>query len=82
MNINDNRILKMFKNILNTYETRVENKIRSRYSVSDEIAILRQRDTKPEEFAVYSAFAESCKAAARAEIEAEQDENTDNSAAE
>ena len=36
--------------------------IRQRYSVSDEFAILRQRDSKPEEFAEYNAFAESCKA--------------------
>lgn len=36
--------------------------IRERYSISDELAILRQRDTKPEEFAEYNAFVEECKA--------------------
>lgn len=40
----------------------VDAMIRQRYSVSDEFAILRQRDSKPEEFAEYNAFAESCKA--------------------
>lgn len=47
------------------YETDVEARIRTRYSVSQELAILRQRDTKPEEFAEYNAFAEECKAEAK-----------------
>ena len=40
----------------------VDAMIRTRYSVSEEFAVLRQRDTKPDEFAAYNAFAESCKA--------------------
>lgn len=47
------------------YEAKVEELIRARYSVSQELAILRQRDTKPDEFAEYDAFAERCKAEAR-----------------
>ena len=47
----------------------IENRIRERYSISDELAILRQRDTKPEEFAEYNAFAEQAKAEVNAEIE-------------
>lgn len=43
------------------YEQRVVNRIRERYSIDDELAILRQRDTKPEEFAEYNAFVESIK---------------------
>jgi hypothetical protein len=43
------------------YEQRVVNRIRERYSVDDELAILRQRDTKPEEFAQYNAFVERIK---------------------
>lgn len=53
------------------YKERVERLIRERYSVADELGILRQRDIKPEEFAEYNAFAEQCKAEARAEIAAE-----------
>lgn len=49
------------------YEERVKNLIRERYSVSDEIALLRQQKTKPEEFEEYFAFAEACKAKAREE---------------
>ena len=47
------------------YEQRVVNRIREVYSVDDEIAILRQRDTKPEEFAEYNAFVEQIKAEER-----------------
>ena len=45
------------------YEQRVVNRIREKYSVDDELAILRQRETKPEEFAEYFAFAEGVKEA-------------------
>ena len=43
------------------YEERVVNRIREKYSIDDELAILRQRDTKPEEFAEYNAFVEQIK---------------------
>lgn len=43
------------------YERRVVDRIREVYSVDDELAILRQRDTKPEEFAEYNAFVENIK---------------------
>lgn len=44
-----------------TYEEQVVAKIRERYSVDDELAILRQRDTKPDEFEAYNQYAEQCK---------------------
>lgn len=47
----------------------IEERIREKYSISDELAILRQRDTKPDEFAEYNAFAEQAKAEVNAEIE-------------
>ena len=50
------------------YEQRVVNRIRERYSVDDELAILRQRDTKPEEFAEYNAFVENIKAEERGAV--------------
>nr|DAH21496.1 MAG TPA: hypothetical protein [Bacteriophage sp.] len=56
------------------YKAAVERLIRERYTVADELGILRQRDTKPEEFAEYNDFAEACKAEARAEIAAVADE--------
>lgn len=48
------------------YEQRVVNRIREKYSIDDELAILRQRDTKPEEFEQYNAFVEQIKAEERA----------------
>ena len=50
------------------YPQLVENKIRTKYSMSAELAILRQRDTKPEEFAEYNAFCELCKVEAKTEL--------------
>lgn len=49
------------------YKQRVIELIREHYSNDDELAILRQRDVKPEEFAEYNDFVESCKEQARAE---------------
>lgn len=51
-----------------SYDELVDSKIRARYTISREFAILRQRDTKPEEFAEYNAYCEQCKAEARAEL--------------
>ena len=63
----DNLILKnISKDRL--YPNLVSRLIRERYSVDDEMAILRQRDTKPEEYETYNAFCEECKAKAREEI--------------
>lgn len=53
------------------YKERVESLIRERYSVADELGILRQRDTKSQEFVEYNAYAEQCKAQAKAEVKAE-----------
>lgn len=50
------------------YPLLVDEKIRARYSLSAELSILRQRDEKPEEFAEYYAYAEQCKAEAKAEL--------------
>ena len=44
------------------YDTAVDTEIRKRYTVSQEFAILRQRDEKPEEYAVYFAYCAECKA--------------------
>ena len=50
------------------YATKVEHKIRRRYSLGAELSILRRRDTKPEAFAEYDAYVEQCKAEAKAEV--------------
>lgn len=44
-----------------SYEEQVVALIRERYSSDDELAILRQRDSKPEEFEQYFNYCEECK---------------------
>lgn len=53
------------------YGELVERLIRQKYTVSAELAILRQRDEKPEEFTAYNAYAEECKAEAKRILNAE-----------
>ena len=55
--------------IAELYEAEVISRIRKKYSVNQELAILRQRDTKPEEFAEYNAFVEQCKSEVKSEID-------------
>ena len=50
------------------YESIVILKIRRKYSVNQELAILRQRDTKPTEFAAYNEYVEQCKAETKADM--------------
>ena len=47
------------------YDEAVNARIRARYTESQEFAILRQRDEKPEEYASYYAYCEECKAYVR-----------------
>lgn len=56
-----------------TYEERVVQLIRERYDLDAELAILRQRDSKPEEFAQYNAYCEQCKAQAKQEQEPQEE---------
>ena len=51
------------------YGLLVEKEIRKKYSLSNELAILRQRDTKPDEFASYNEYVEQCKAKIKQELE-------------
>lgn len=44
------------------YDEAVNAEIRKRYSISQEFAILRQRDEKPVEYAEYYVYCEQCKA--------------------
>ena len=48
-----------------TYASVVSLLIRERYSVDDELALHRQKDTKVDEFAEYNAFCEAAKEEAR-----------------
>ena len=49
------------------YKELTEKYIRQRYSISEEFAVLRQRDTKPDDFQQYYDYCEECKAKAKEE---------------
>ncbi len=72
-----------------SYGEAVNLKIRERYTESQEFAILRQKDEKPEEYAQYYAYCEECKKSVKKHIEQSteeeytaiiesQEENTEN----
>lgn len=48
-------------NIIINYKTQIDALIRKKYSINDEIAILRQRDTKTKEFNEYFEYVENVK---------------------
>ncbi len=47
------------------YEEKVVSFIREKYSLDEELAIQRQRDTKPTEFQEYFTYCETCKEKAK-----------------
>jgi len=51
-----------------SYNEAVNAKIRQRYSESQELAILRQRDEKPDEFREYFEYCEQCKALVKEDL--------------
>ena len=51
-----------------SYEERVVELIRERYSIDDEIAILRQKDTKQDEYQAWYDYCEECKAQAKENV--------------
>lgn len=51
------------------YKVIVKRLISEKYSIDDEVAIQRQRDSKPEEFAEYNAYIENCKRIAKEFVE-------------
>ena len=51
-----------------SYDELVDYEIRKKYTASQEFAILRQRDEKPEEYAEYYAYCEECKARVKGEV--------------
>lgn len=50
------------------YEEFVVQFIRERYTLDDELAIQRQKETKPDEWSEYFAYCEECKAKAREQV--------------
>lgn len=44
------------------YEELIIKLIREKYTINQELAILRQRDSKPNEYEIYNNYVEGCKA--------------------
>ena len=55
-----------------TYKQAIIDQIRLRYDNDDENALLRQRDTKPEEFEEYNTYCEQCKAYVKSKMGLEE----------
>jgi hypothetical protein len=51
--------------ILPHYEKTIISLVRQRYSIDDEMAIQRQKETKPEQWQEYFDFVENCKMQAK-----------------
>ena len=54
--------------VADVYKREIINRIRQKYSVDDELSILRQRYDKPTEFEEYNTFVENCKNEVKKEI--------------
>ena len=50
------------------YENKIVALIRKKYNINQELAILRQRDAKPQEFAEYNEYVEQCKKQVKNEL--------------
>ncbi len=48
-----------------SYSEKVVSLIREKYSLDEELAIQRQRDSKPQEFSEYFEYCEACKQKAK-----------------
>lgn len=59
----------MEENIRISREAMIGNVISSRYSIDDQISLLRQKDAKPEEYQAFYEFAEDVKKKVTAEYE-------------
>ena len=60
-----NKLIKGTKAEKDEYNSLIVKLIREKYSINDELAILRQANTKPEEFNEYNSYVEKCKAKAQ-----------------
>lgn len=68
MNSLELKLAKKNNSVEELYHQRVVELLREKYSVNEELSILRQRDTKTEEFNEYNSFVEECKSKAKEEI--------------
>lgn len=63
LNANKEKHPDVFKKV---YSKAIEERVALRYSPQQEIAIIRQKERKPEEYEEYDAYVEQCKAEVKA----------------
>ena len=61
----EKRLSKLNGTLDSLYGEQVNTLIRKRYTISQELAIMRQRDEKVEEWEAYNAYCEECKVIAK-----------------
>ena len=60
-----NKLIKGTQAEQEEYNNLIVKLIREKYSINDELAILRQQATKPDEFKEYNEYVEECKTKAK-----------------
>lgn len=68
LNLRKRRLAELNGKKEDVYGQMVNSLIRKRYSLSEELSVLRKKDEHPEEFAAYNAYTEECKKAVKAEL--------------
>lgn len=73
--LKNNSIVQEWEEIRNklSYDELVVQLIREKYSLDDELAIQRQKETKPDEWEAYFAYCEECKKKAKKVLEAKNE---------
>ncbi len=74
MTAREKRLAQKNNTLREEYEALVNRKIRRRYSLSHELSLHRQRESKAEEFAAFEAYVELSKKEAHNEIYGEETE--------
>ena len=69
----ERKLAKLNGTLEKEYGALVTRKIRTQYSISDELATLRKKDRDPEGFALYDSFVEKCKNEAHKTVYGEED---------
>lgn len=63
-----NKLIKGTKAEQEEYNNLIVKLIREKYSINDELAILRQQTTKPNEYKEYNDYVEECKIKAKKDL--------------
>lgn len=71
------KVILKYKPTRKNYEKLLVEAIREKYSENDELAFLRQKDTKPEEFKAYTEYVEALKQEIKVALNYTEEEQND-----